>query len=147
MEKNILPSVNCKMEKYFYLTSTIVLFLSYIVLFELVFALVLFFKVTIECFWTPGRGFTFNSGLSIHPSVRKSRTSFSRNLSFYLAFYISFLLRFGTLIEIEKQEKVKEMDFLNKFLVVLKWGKGQNLDFLLEVTLNEELTVFCFPVF
>ena len=40
MEKNILPSVNCKMEKYFYLTSTIVLFLFYIVLFALVFALV-----------------------------------------------------------------------------------------------------------
>lgn len=51
------------------------------------------------------------------------------------------------MIEIEKQEKATEMDFLNKFLVVLKWGKGQNLDFLLEVTLNEELAVFCFPVF
>ena len=64
-----------------------------------------------------------------------------------LVFYISFLLRFGTVIEIEKQEKATEMDFLNKFLVVLKWGKGQNLDFLLEITLNEELTVFSFPVF
>ena len=50
---------------------------------------------------------------------------FLGTLVFYLVFYVSFLLRFGTVIEIEKQEKVTEMDFLNKFLVVHKWGKGK----------------------
>ena len=70
MEKNILRSTECVIEKYFYFNSII------IVLFALVFDILL--RLRLNNFWTPGRGFLFNSGLPIFLSIRKSDQFFLR---------------------------------------------------------------------